>query len=284
MKIQIPITVNFSTNHAYAQNGLAIVQNDLNVYELCIHAVGLTEEESIKVVIAYGTQTVTLVPERAEGDVWICTLPQFPEGTIAMQIGRLKDNFLHRIPGTIPGMVEKELHDGLIPEPQHQEINRLIVLLNESTETANAAASNANHMAADILQAKEDGEFDGEPGPKGEQGAQGERGEKGDAGDRGPQGIQGPKGDKGNTGPQGEQGIQGLKGDTGPAGPKGEQGIQGLQGPKGETGPQGEQGPQGIPGEFRNKLISSYTVQQTDTQATGNVYTGWVYATDLEAT
>lgn len=84
----------------------------------------------------------------------------------------------------------------------------------EYAQILNIAVS-AETIANSVRTAAENGEFDGEAGP---------RGEKGDKGDPGPQGEKGEKGDKGDTGPQGEKGEKGDKGDPGPQGEKGEPG------------------------------------------------------------
>ena len=139
----------------------------------------------------------------------------------------------------------------------------------KATDTALAAAQTAAEVANDLLEAKNNGEFNG---------PQGEKGDKGDKGDTGAQGVQGEKGEKGDTGPQGEPGAdgaaatvtvgsvttgepdtpasvtnsgtqnaavldfvipQGVKGDKGDKGDTGAQGAQGEKGDKGDTGEKG---------------------------------------------
>ena len=90
-------------------------------------------------------------------------------------------------------------------------------------------------VEAALTEAKESGDFQGEPGAIGPQGPQGEIG---------PVGPQGPQGEIGPVGPQGPQGEIGP---VGPQGPQGEIGPVGPQGPQGEIGPVGPQGPQGNP-------------------------------------
>uniref|UniRef100_UPI0040297104 collagen-like triple helix repeat-containing protein n=1 Tax=Eubacterium sp. TaxID=142586 RepID=UPI0040297104 len=109
-----------------------------------------------------------------------------------------------------------ELNSGLdILNEQITVVNAASEKADESAETALTAADNANNVAASLIEAKNNGEFNGAPG---------EKGEKGDTGATGAQGPQGEKGDTGATGPQGEQGPQGPEGDTGPQGPAGENG------------------------------------------------------------
>lgn len=110
-----------------------------------------------------------------------------------------------------------ELNSGLdILDKQITVVNAASEKADESAETALTAADNANNVAASLIEAKNNGEFNGAPG---------EKGEKGDTGATGAQGPQGEKGDTGATGPQGEAGPQGAKGDTGPQGPAGEDGA-----------------------------------------------------------
>jgi len=139
----------------------------------------------------------------------------------------------------------------------------------KATDTALAAAQTAAEVANDLLEAKNNGEFNG---------PQGEKGDKGDKGDTGAQGVQGEKGEKGDTGPQGEPGADGAaatvavgtvttgepdtpasvtnsgtqnaavldfvipKGVKGDKGDKGDTGAQGVQGEKGDKGDTGEKG------------------------------------------
>lgn len=167
-----------------------------------------------------------------------------------------------------------ELNSGLdILNKQITVVNAASEKADESAETALTAADNANNVAASLIEAKNNGEFNGAPG---------EKGEKGDTGATGAQGPQGEKGDTGATGPQGEAGPQGAKGDTGPQGPAGEDGKAATitvgsvttaqpgtsaavsnsgtpnaavldfvipQGEKGDTGATGAQGPQGEKGD-----------------------------------
>ena len=188
-KIKIPITADFTTGFADSHSRIDIVQNDLNAYELVINTMGASDNDSLKVAIAYSGGTVTLVPEHV-GEQWLCTLPQLPTGLIQMQIGRLRENFLQRVPtgDPISGNVFSEIPDGEIPEPQQQEIDRLIVQLNEAlgqveeaasgaaeavanantaVETANEASETANQAAADLTEAAERGDFDGADGTDG---------------------------------------------------------------------------------------------------------------------
>lgn len=110
-----------------------------------------------------------------------------------------------------------DLNSGLdILDKQITVVNAASEKADESAETALTAADNANKVAASLIEAKNNGEFNGAPG---------EKGEKGDTGATGAQGPQGEKGDTGATGAQGEAGPQGAKGDTGPQGPAGEDGA-----------------------------------------------------------
>ena len=91
-----------------------------------------------------------------------------------------------------------ELNSGLdILDKQITVVNVASEKADESAETALSAADNANNVAASLIKAKNNGEFNGAPG---------EKGEKGDTGATGAQGPQGPKGDTGPQGPAGEDG------------------------------------------------------------------------------
>ena len=140
--IKIPITADFTTNSVIAHRLVKIVRNDLNAYEFAIQVNGVADDESVKVVIAYNGGTVTLVAVPAE-ELWICKLPQLPNGAIVMQFGRLKENFLHRIPRDIKGRVVDEIPNGDIPEPQQEEFDRLIAQLNEAYGKISKAATDA---------------------------------------------------------------------------------------------------------------------------------------------
>ena len=165
--------------------------------------------------------------------------------------------------------VERVLVDGLEPRDGFTLFVEAIAAYENAADLSLEAADAANQAAADILAAKERGDFDGRDGvdgatgpqgPKGDTGPQGPQGEKGDTGERGPQGIQGiqgetgatgatgPQGPKGETGDTGATGPQGQKGDTGETGPQGPQGIQGETGATGATGPQGPKGDDGADG------------------------------------
>ena len=137
---------------------------------------------------------------------------------------------------------------------------------------ANAAATQAANVSAQLIQDKENGVFDGEDGVThtvsvgtvltGASGSEAQVSQSGTPTDvvfnfvipRGLPGERGPVGPTGLTGPAGPQGIQGIQGPQGATGAKGDkgdpgpQGIQGEQGIPGETGPRGETGPQGVQG------------------------------------
>ena len=85
-----------------------------------------------------------------------------------------------------------------------------------AASTAELMASMAQNTAAQLMMAKERGDFNGEQGPAGERG---ETGPAGPAGERGETGPAGPAGERGETGPAGPAGE---RGETGPAGPAGE--------------------------------------------------------------
>ena len=78
--------------------------------------------------------------------------------------------------------------------------------------TSEDSIKNAVNNALTI--AKENGEFNGETGPRGPEGPQGPQGETGATGETGPRGPEGPQGE---TGPQGEVGPQGPQGEAGVA-------------------------------------------------------------------
>nr|DAT56712.1 MAG TPA: nucleoid-associated protein [Caudoviricetes sp.] len=122
--------------------------------------------------------------------------------------------------------LEQDVKDSL------QSMNEQATIVSKATEQANKATENANlatekaiQTSVDLIEAKNNGEFNGRDGTDGKDGAPG------------PQGEPGPQGPQGETGPQGEQGP---KGEPGPQGPQGEQGPMGPQGPQGEQGPPGE--------------------------------------------
>ena len=76
-----------------------------------------------------------------------------------------------------------ELNSGLdILDKQITVVNAASEKADESAETALTAADNANNVAASLIEAKNNGEFNGAPG---------EKGEKGDTGATGPQGEDG---------------------------------------------------------------------------------------------
>ena len=136
---------------------------------------------------------------------------------------------------------------------------------------ANAAATQAAEVSAQLVQDKENGVFDGEDGVSptvtvgtvltGASGSDAQVSQIGTAtdvvlnfviprgvqGERGPAGATGPMGLTGPQGPQGVQGIQGPQGQTGPKGDKGDKGDKGETGAVGPTGPRGSTGPQGAP-------------------------------------
>lgn len=127
--------------------------------------------------------------------------------------------------------LEQDVKDSL------KSMNEQATIVSKATEQANEVAENATLAAEkaiqtsdELIEAKNNGEFDGRDGTDGKDGAPG------------PQGEQGPIGPQGEQGPQGEPGPQGTQGEAGPQGPPGE---QGPQGPQGEPGTQGEQGPPG---------------------------------------
>lgn len=172
--------------------------------------------------------------------------------------------------------VEDKYEESAFPLPDDIHINNPYAVeykpqtLTEEEQTQ--ARININALGRDELptavnvalaQAKESGEFDGEPGPAGPPGAVGPEGPKGDTGatgatgpagatgargDKGDTGDRGPKGDTGPTGPQGPKGDTGATGPAGATGPKGDTGPTGPQGPKGDTGATGPQGPAGPAG------------------------------------
>ena len=138
--------------------------------------------------------------------------------------------------------------------------------------TSEDSIKNAVNNALTI--AKENGEFNGETGPRGPEGPQGPQGETG------PRGPEGPQGPQGEVGPQGERGADGTgvtilgsfstKEDLVASHPTGEIGesylvnghlyvwsatendwsnVGNIQGPQGEVGPQGPQGETGATGE-----------------------------------
>ena len=134
-----------------------------------------------------------------------------------------------------------ELNSGLdILDKQITVVNVASEKADESAETALTAADNANNVAASLIEAKNNGEFNGAPGEKGE---------------------------KGDTGATGAQGPQGEKGDTGATGPQGEKGNTGATGPQGEQGPQGEPGPAGEDGKAATITVGSVTTAQPGTSA-----------------
>lgn len=104
---------------------------------------------------------------------------------------------------------------GEIPTPVESWIETANEVLGEIPSTIETSVNEA------LQEAKESGEFDGEPGAKGD------KGDKGDPGEQGPQGI---------------QGIQGPQGEQGPKGDTGEKGDTGATGPTGQTGPAGADG------------------------------------------
>jgi len=75
-----------------------------------------------------------------------------------------------------------------------------------------------------LAQAKESGEFKGDPGEKGD------KGDKGDPGEDGAVGPQGPQGEPGKDGATGAKGDKGDKGDPGAQGPEGEPGYTPVKG------------------------------------------------------
>lgn len=179
---------------------------------------------------------------------------------------------------------------------------------------ANAAATQAAEVSAQLVQDKESGVFDGEDGatPKvtvgtvltGASGSEaqvsqtgtptdvvlnfviprGLQGERGPQGMVGPQGPAGPQGEQGPIGPVGPQGMQGVRGEAGPQGPQGTQGIQGETGPKGEQGPKGdtgERGPAGADGtSFRVYGLYATLGELKAAHATGTA--GEAYAVGTE--
>jgi len=147
-KIKIHITADFALNFVCCEmSPIFIVQNDINAYELLIRSINKGENEAVKVVIAFCENTVTLIATK-KGAYHVCTLPQLPEGAILIQIGRVSDDILHRIPEFIRGEVVKEYPNGEIPEPQTEEVDRLIVQLNDVAESADKSTANANQSAA----------------------------------------------------------------------------------------------------------------------------------------
>lgn len=102
---------------------------------------------------------------------------------------------------------------------------------------ARSATQTAQHTAQELLEQRDNGDFDGiSPthrwdgtvlsitsaagtssvdlkGEKGEKGDKGERGEKGEKGDKGDTGSRGEKGEKGDKGDKGDRGEKGDKGD-----------------------------------------------------------------------
>lgn len=102
------------------------------------------------------------------------------------------------------------------------EADRARDFANEANTVVDAAITNAEVVARELVVTRRDGEtfVAGEViGPRGL------KGDKGDTGERGEQGIQGEQGDQGV---QGQQGIQGVKGDTGARGQTGAVGPAGL--------------------------------------------------------
>lgn len=148
--------------------------------------------------------------------------------------------------------LEQDVKDSLKSmDEQATIVSKATELANEAAENATLATEKAIQTSDELIEAKNNGEFNGRDGTDGKDGApgpQGEPGPQGPQGETGPQGEQGPKGEPGPQGPQGEQGPmgpQGPQGETGPIGPQGEPGLQGEQGKQGPQGPQGEQGPPG---------------------------------------
>lgn len=157
--------------------------------------------------------------------------------------------------------VEDKYEESAFPLPDDIHINNPYAVEYKPqtlTEAEQAQArTNINAMGRDELpaavndalaQAKESGEFDGEPGPAGPQGEKGDTGPTGPQGPKGDTGATGPQGPKGNTGDTGAQGPKGDTGATGPAGATGPKGDTGAQGPKGDPGDVGPQGPAGPAG------------------------------------
>ena len=147
--IKIPINADFTVNNASTPGLIEIVQNDLNAYDLELRTLGVADGESIKVVLSFGGETATLITENSDVNIWTCRVPQLPEGAVVIQIGRVADNFLHRIPTSIIGTVVREIPNGEIPEPQQEEIDRLIDLLNKVFGQADEAVAGANQAVVD---------------------------------------------------------------------------------------------------------------------------------------
>lgn len=109
----------------------------------------------------------------------------------------------------------------------------------EAAETVKQVAADTIAVKNDLIEKRDSGFFNGQPGLQGAQGVQGPAGEKGDQGVPGPQGEIGPKGEQGAPGPAGSQGVQGPPGIQGPKGDTGPKGDAGLIGPKGDKGDSG---------------------------------------------
>lgn len=106
--------------------------------------------------------------------------------------------------------LEQDVKDSL------KSMNEQTTIVSKATEQANEAAENANFAAEkaiqtsdELIEAKNNGEFNGRDGTDGKDGATGPQGEQGPMGPRGPQGETGPQGPEGEQGPQGEQGTPG---------------------------------------------------------------------------
>lgn len=161
-------------------------------------------------------------------------------------------------------LVEDKVYSDGDTEADEGEVSTLAGLIKDAASAianVNTAADNANDVAEELREARDNGEFVGAPGPQGPKGDTGPEGPQGPKGEQGIQGLPGEKGEKGDSGPKGDTGATGVqgpkgdkgdpgeKGETGATGPQGPQGIQGEKGEKGDTGATGATGPKGDTGE-----------------------------------